>query len=290
MLPGIITDTSIMLMFPSGPKTVHSSHLHYKTIRQGLNTLSVTELEELFDVKAAIVRWTQGLYRITDEGVYKGTERLPSCLERRILGFLEEGLPFEPLLKFHARLEANPSGRAVQELYTFLENKNLPITSEGMILGYKAVRRDWYDIYSGTILNTVGSTISMPRNKVDDNCNQTCSYGLHIGSIEYVKMFGGSADRSRILIVEFDPADVVSVPIDYHGQKLRACKYKVLQEMTNLLPDTLYQPVDESRWLEDNDTCEDEFLDEQDPDVCPECGADGVADCNFCPICGTELE
>lgn len=286
MLGSIITDSSVMVMFASGPRTVHSSHMNFKAIRQGIGKLSEEALEALFDVRASVIRWAQGLYQITDDGVYKGTERIPECIERRVMEFLAEGLPFEPLLKFHERLEANPSRRAVQELYKFLENKNLPITPDGMILGYKAVGRDWYDLYSHTIVNSIGSTISMPRNKVDDNCTQTCSYGLHIGSIEYVQMYGGSADRCRILIVEFDPADVVSVPIDYNGQKLRACKYKVIKEMVGLLPDTLYNPVDESRWLEDND---EEEIDEQDPDVCPECGADGVINCNFCPTCGSDL-
>jgi hypothetical protein len=61
--------------------------------------------------------------------------------------------------------------------------------------------------------------------------NITCSSGLHIGAWEYVHSFTGT----RILECLIDPIDVVSVPTDYHNQKMRVCRYKVIRDVTKLL-------------------------------------------------------
>jgi hypothetical protein len=65
----------------------------------------------------------------------------------------------------------------------------------------------------------------MPRNMVNDNPNKTCSVGLHFASLEYIRGFHGG---NPIVLVEIDPADVVSIPVDYNNQKGRCCKYKVI--------------------------------------------------------------
>lgn len=300
MFPYIITDNSITVMFPTGPKTVHSSHLNFLKIKEALKTSVTTGLQDLFDVKQAIVRWAKGLYQVTDEAVLCDGVRLPTCLESKVLAFLDEGLPIEPLIAFHERLKANPSRRAVQELYKFLENKNIPIGPDGCFYGYKSVRLDWYDIYSGTCLNTIGSVLSMPRNQVDDDASRTCSYGFHVGALEYVTSFGGARENKRILIVKVDPADVVSVPLDYNGQKMRVCRYTVMSEYTGPLPESLYTPfsddtdnqepediysLDGSELPDDND----DSLDDDEWDECPGCYNNVHVSDNFCPNCGLQL-
>lgn len=278
MFPSIITDTSITVLFPSGPKSVHSTHLNFTRIREAIRSGQTSGLEELFDIKTAIIRWTNGLYRITDEGVYRDTERIPDCIERRVLQFLDEGLPFEPLLKFHERLATNPSRRAVQELYKFLENKNIPIGPDGCFYGYKSVRLDWKDIHSGTFSNHIGAVLSMARNQVDDDCTRTCSYGFHVGALEYVRDFGGAREHKRMIIVKVDPADVVSVPIDYNGQKMRVCKYTVISEYTGPLPESYYAPAFETDDIEE--------IPEEDETSCPSCAAELEDDWCACPYCG----
>jgi hypothetical protein len=76
----------------------------------------------------------------------------------------------------------NPSYRAVNELYGFLEKNRLPITPDGHFLAYKKVRDDYKDIHSGTMDNSVGKIVEMERNQVNDDKNQTCSSGLHFCS------------------------------------------------------------------------------------------------------------
>jgi hypothetical protein len=121
----------------------------------------------------------------------------------------------------------NPSYRSVQELYGFLEKNNLPITPDGYFLAYKRVRDDYTDCHTGTMDNSIGKTVSMERNQVDDDQNNTCSQGLHFCSQGYLKHFGGA----RTIIVKINPRDVVSIPTDYDNSKGRACKYQVIGEV-----------------------------------------------------------
>jgi hypothetical protein len=65
----------------------------------------------------------------------------------------------------------------------------------------------------------------MARNSVNDNPEETCSHGLHVCSEGYTK-FG-----DRLMLVAVNPADVVSVPIDYNASKMRTCRYTVFQEI-----------------------------------------------------------
>jgi hypothetical protein len=148
---------------------------------------------------------------------------------------MEKGLPHESLIKFLERLMANPSRRAINELYAFLSHKNLPITDAGTFLAYKSVRSDYTDHYSGNFNNSIGNTLEMTRNNVCDDHNQGCSVGFHAGSLQYASTFGGG--ESILLIVEIDPADVVSVPSDCNCQKLRTCKYTVVAKYDGPLPE-----------------------------------------------------
>jgi hypothetical protein len=160
------------------------------------------------------------------------------------------------MVKFLERLMQNPSKRAVDELFGFMEACTLPITPDGYFLAYKRVNNDYYDVHSRTVLNkpaalmtqedhkriavvqgkksevTVAvvdgvSTVSMPRNLVNDDKDQTCSEGLHFCSYNYLSSFGGA----RVVVLKIDPADVVSIPSDYNNSKGRTAKYQVVDEL-----------------------------------------------------------
>lgn len=172
---------------------------------------------------------------VTEDSISFDGRELHGVLVDRILEFAREGFDFEPLAKFLERLMANPSKSAVDELYIFLENAKtpMPITSDGKFLAYKKVRTDYMDIYSGTVRYAVGDKPEMPRNEVDDDRSRTCSSGLHFCSIGYLPSFGYcNPSTTRIVIVEIDPADVVSIPLDHSNEKGRASKMKVIGELT----------------------------------------------------------
>jgi hypothetical protein len=187
---------------------------------------------------------------VNENGVFWNGEPLHNAVAIRIMDFALAGLDHKPLCKFLGKLMLNPSMRAVKELYTFLEHQNLPITDNGNILAYKGVHKNWYSITSGSaklingttlngqIFNGVGEEIEMARCDVDDDKDRGCSYGLHAGTMEYATDFGRNG---RVVIVEINPKDVVSIPTDCSFQKLRTCAYKVVGEYEGALDKPLYE-------------------------------------------------
>lgn len=139
----------------------------------------------------------------------------------------EEGYPVDHMLAFLENLLQNPSARAIEQLYNFLEKCNLPITPDGHFIAYKRIRSNWMDCHSGTISNRIGAVIEVSRQCVDDNPNRTCSYGLHVCSLEYLKHFHGE----RLILTKQNPRDVVAIPTDYNDTKMRVCRYEVLEEL-----------------------------------------------------------
>ncbi len=148
-----------------------------------------------------------------------------------------QNIPFEPLLLFLENTLKNPEPRAVDELYLFLDANTLPITEDGCFLAYRRVNADYLSIHAnpdGTRnRNKVGDVVTMPRNEVDGNRNETCSAGLHFASLSYIPSYGSSANGDITVIVKVNPADVVSIPSDYQNQKGRCCKYEVVAEHTS---------------------------------------------------------
>lgn len=161
-----------------------------------------------------------------------------STLATRISERLQNGESVDGLMKFANFLSENPSKRAVDELYDFLVAQDIAITEEGMVRCYKKVRENYTDVHTGKFDNSVGTTVSMPRHMVNDNSAVTCSHGLHVCSKAYLNSFGGT----RILAVDVNPADFVSIPHDYYSvnketgavkAKARVCKYVVVEDITN---------------------------------------------------------
>jgi hypothetical protein len=218
---------------------------------------------------------------VKDGNLYVFGDPVHSTLATRVLSFLEHGLDCVHLFKFILKLNLNPSKRAVDELYTFLEHRALPITDNGNFLAYKAVRADYTDKHSGKFLNTVDAVLEMPRNKVDDDKNVGCSYGFHAGTVEYAKDFLGG--QGHLMIVEINPADVVSIPTDCQFQKLRTCKYKVVGEYEIDLTDPMYA----SRFQTEDDEDVDLWGDEDDDEypTCSDCGEDSYGNCDNCDCC-----
>ena len=165
-----------------------------------------------------------------------------NALTTRMIQMLQDGFPIEPMVKFMENLMSNPSKRAVDELFGFLEKNNLPITPDGHFLAYKKVREDYKDCHTGTMDNSVGQVVEMERNEVDDNKDRTCSSGLHFCSQNYLNHFSGA----HTMILKINPRDVVSIPSDYNDSKGRACRYEVIGEL-GVNPDEAFdKPVQEN--------------------------------------------
>jgi hypothetical protein len=211
---------------------------------------------------------------VKDGNVFVNDEVMHSLDAQRIIECLAKGADATHIFKFVIRLQKNPSSRAVQELYKFLEHKNLGISAEGTLIAYKALRNNYTDKHTGKFDNSVGNLLEMPRNKVDDDKEHGCSYGFHAGSLKYATEFASGNDR--VVLVEIDPADVVSIPTDCEFQKLRTCRYKVISEFERPLEEHI--PYDSSLETDDVDLREDDELSCQECDCCS-------IDCDYCNCC-----
>jgi hypothetical protein len=231
----ILTENSLTVSLEGKTYTINSGHPSWRLAIEALKRKDYQALKELVSVKKAMVSFTNDKVKIVNNQVLFNGAPIHNYLSDKILSFIEKGLPHESLIKFLERLMANPSRRAVNELYLFLSHKNLPITDSGTFLAYKSVRPDYTDHHTGKFSNALGSVLEMPRNAVCDNAGQGCSDGFHAGSLQYASSFGGYG--SVLLIVEIDPADVVSIPSDSDCQKLRTCKYKVVSLYAGPLPE-----------------------------------------------------
>ena len=140
---------------------------------------------------------------------------------------VENDFPLDGFKNFILNLANNPSAASREELHGFLEACSLPITDDGHFLAYKKVGTNYRDCHTGTIDNSIGQIVEMPREKVNPNRDETCSHGLHVCSRSYLSFFTGS----HVMICKINPKDVVSVPSDYDNAKMRVCRYEVIEEL-----------------------------------------------------------
>ena len=165
--------------------------------------------------------------RIKDDGqgdLLVDGVHVDSELAFKIREIKAQGLPYDNLLRFAEKVKDNPSFNSRKMLYKFLMHNGHPICKNGNFIAYKKVTNDFKDLRTRNFDNSIGSIVTMDRNNVDDNPNNTCSSGLHVASFKYAKDFGSG----KLVMVEVDPKDVVAVPKDYDGTKMRTCRYTVI--------------------------------------------------------------
>jgi hypothetical protein len=242
----IMNDDSITLMNLSTGNTVtmYSDDDRFKSFSDLVASGDYDSAEKLADKKAAMLKYTgmssdgqlvvkldDGALTYTLEG-YAKDAIFGNGLATRMVKMAEQGFNLQPLVNFLRNLLQNPSKQSFDELYLFLEASQLPITEDGCFIAYKIVQNDYLDIYSKTIDNSIGKTVQVQRNTVDDIRTNTCSYGLHFCSKDYLPHYGSSVrDNDRCLLIKINPADVVSIPSDYNNAKGRCCKYVVVGEI-----------------------------------------------------------
>ena len=228
MNPYILTDESLTVVIDGKAHTMNHDHPAWQQAKSALQDQDWGRLSNLFEVDKAVEDYfdREAEIEVKDGNVHYQGEPIHNLVVERILSFMRKGLPFQPLVKFLGKLMENPSRRAVDELYSFLEHKNMPITPEGNFLSYKEVNHDFMDNYSGNFNNSVGQVLKMRRSGVCDDARHGCSSGFHAGSYDYAK--GYASNGGNLMVVEINPADVVSVPYDCECQKLRTSEYKVV--------------------------------------------------------------
>ena len=261
-------DGNMNLIVDKKSHSIPTTHPNYAKIKDCLKSQDEETLKTLVDIPKHIAQVSSGNVEIRNGVLYYKGKESHSYVANKILAFYNEGLPMDNLIKFLDRLMENPSKHAVEELYSFLELRGIPITPNGTFLGYKRVTSDFMDCYSRTISYKVGTTVEIPRNEVDDNWRLSCSSGVHVGGLSYVRGFHNTPDNP-IIIVEVDPKDVVAVSTS--EEKLRTCKLKVVNvlETDDFMPDNYYAP---SGYTSVDNDIEEEDEDDFDEETCDSCG------------------
>jgi hypothetical protein len=207
---------------------------------------------------------------------------LNPAMESRLLDMHEARLPLKPLVSFLEKVKENPSYSARQELFLFLDGNELPLTQDGNFMAYKSVNRwnpgssiteddegrpfaegDFMSIGTSNVngLPTryrLGDEPRRDRGEVDDDRRNTCSNGLHFASLGYASSWTG---HDAVLLLQINPADVVSIPQDYGNQKGRACAFTVhsvhyenenryaTEKPTEAFSGPVYNTADNERWV-----------------------------------------
>jgi hypothetical protein len=254
--PYIVQGSNITVVIGTTPHTVSKNHITYNKLLAAIKAGEWETVQDIIEPKQVVLNFGQGNVSVEGDKIFWKGREMHNALTKRMVAMIQEDFPVEPLIAFMENLMENPSKRAVNELYGFLEKNTLPITSDGCFLAYKKVRQDYFDVHSGTVLNkpaaymtdedtaaleeAVGknnevtvavedgvTVVSMERNLVDDDQNRTCSTGLHFCSQDYLRSFGGE----RIVILKINPRDVVSIPNDYNDSKGRCARYEIVDEI-----------------------------------------------------------
>lgn len=216
----------------------NGDHPNFDRIIEGLR--NGEDVEELFDLSATAARKFDKLSErvsVANGQVYLDNEVVDSALSSLIARFIRDGHDFQPLVNFFEKVQANPVEHSREQLFSWLRERDFTITSDGDFIAYKGLRSDLTSVHSGpgivngqetkgNLDNSPGNVIEMARSKVQFDPSVGCASGLHAGTWEYASSFG-----HRVVEVSVNPRDVVSVPTDCAAQKIRTCRYTVLQEV-----------------------------------------------------------
>jgi len=256
----IINSNGIVLFIDNKPLKFERGSMQYAKI---LEKFDLPEDEQDAAIRQVIQKTSPNAekngFKISPESVTYLGEELPESLADKVRDIHEEGLPLSLFEKFWENLQLNPSSSSVRELYEFLSYKELPLTEDGCFLAYKGLDSDFWSISgnketkvingevnsSGNIFNGVGEKIEVRRWDVDDNRDNHCSFGLHVGSLDYARGFS----QGTVVVVKINPKDVVSVPNDCNCQKCRVSAYEVVsifeQEITAPVVDADNNPIED---------------------------------------------
>lgn len=305
-----ISKKAVTITWSDGTSQVISaSDRNYGKAIQGIsNHVQESSLRVMLDTIQTVAVWSNGSVVTKGGATFCKTPdglmvKVPIELSAVLQEFIDNDWPALPFCRFVYRLLQNPSQRSVETFYSYVEKYGLTITDDGMVRGYKAVTSNFLDKHSQTVDNSIGASPLMPRNKVDDDPDASCSTGFHFGSLEYVKNFAwnfGGNCGDRIILIEADPANIVCVPRDCNCGKVRCCTYTVVAEFSGELAGYagagLKSDQNSGCLNEDVKQCIadiNDYADDSDADddgtTCPVCGSDVDDYQSYCGECGSRL-
>lgn len=248
-------------------------HPHWNEILIGL-TDGDPDVWSLFDVASGVMKRFE---QVTDRVSWDGTQVLwdgdpmHTVLADQLSRAIQDGNSdnYTALAKFWEKLESNPDEHSRTQAFDWLACHEFQITPEGDVVGYKGVsdqgdgtfRSSWASQVEGIpsayvngqpvpplshVPQNVGDVVTMPRSEVAHDPSQACKRGLHVATRSYAGGYG------TVLEVHVNPRDIVSVPTDASGAKVRVCRYTVSRVATENTPTgPVLRESDENVWAGD---------------------------------------
>lgn len=248
------SDTTLTVFIPNADKPytiTPSTNPNFDKVLDMLIKKSykgVNELVKLLDLpKQVQVAFNESALservQVTKQGdVRFDGDLVDNSITKQILKAIEQGQEVDPLVQFFEKIQLNPLERSKQQLFDWLGKHDFSIFEDGDILAYKGVLVDGTGYKSkssgtafvngkeikGQIPQKLGDVVTMPRSEVIGQPTVACGVGLHIANFRFAKTFV----RGKVLAVKVNPRDVVSVPSDSSYEKIRCCRYVVVEEVT----------------------------------------------------------
>ena len=174
----------------------------------------------------------QGGYVVMGNGTGKvalgGIDTIVKRLNSLALTGDEKGV--ERIGRFVDKVLDNPDPVIMNRIVDFIKFADVEIDDDGNLITYKYVNSDYLDSHSRTLDNRPGSEVFMKRILVDANIENECSRGLHVCALSYAFQFWGG--NKRLVKCKLNPRDIVAIPKDYKGAKIRCCRYLVTEDVT----------------------------------------------------------
>lgn len=271
---------NLTMMLEGEQHTLNDSHPNFQKIFELLKKGEADKIKPLLKVEEQVKAAFSGSKVSVKNGVvFYGNEQVHNAVCEKILEFMREQFSVEPLVKFLEKLMLNPSHHSVNSLYEFLDRHGIVIDEDGDILAYKKVKDDFKDYHSGTLDNSVGQVVTLPRNKISDDPSHHCHFGLHCGALSYARD-EFHPGQGQIVVVKVNPANVVSVPNDHNCRKMRVCEYKVISSFSGKeVEQRDVVASNQNEWDDDeedlNSCYYDDYEDEDEDDdeeICDDCG------------------
>jgi hypothetical protein len=226
-LPFILGPDFISVISNGAPHTIYSNDARFAKLKTAIKEKNWDSVPQIVSLPRAIALFSSGNIQVFEGQVVYKDRPVHNSITERILEFIREGFPFEPLVRFMDKLMDNPSERSREQLHNYLLRYFLPIGDSGCFYAVKAVQKDTFlDLYSKTICNKPGANPKMDRSDCNQDDEVGCAKSFHAGNYEYVKSYGSPEDE--VVLVEIEPQNVVACPKDCSYQKLRVCEYKVV--------------------------------------------------------------
>ena len=242
-----ITAMAIALTIDGVSNVIDMTHQNFQAARLAIIEERFDDAASLMDISKAISSFSDGKLVIADGEITFEGQAVAGALVDKILGLMADGKEgFKPFALFLERVLQNDSFKARNRLMEFAAANDIGIHTDGRLVAFKNVREDgfssragkwvqnddgkWVHDHDQKYFHDIGEVLTMPRNEVDDNEDNTCSSGLHVCSAQYLKrMWGTSGKTFKVAVC---PSDIVAIPPDYNNSKARTCRYEVIEDVS----------------------------------------------------------